>query len=716
MADINGVPAHSPAEAKPTGKVVEQAVSAADTPSSSSSSVPSVPGSHPAGTARIKPQFLRVNPRKRPAEAQDPAVADAEFEESHESKRARVDNDRPSANSRAPKRGGQNKNRARTRVQDEVRLCSGVAVSGVCSHGEGCRFSHDVAAYLAAKEPDLGASCPVFELFGRCRFGIKCRFAGAHTAADGSQIVDVAKAAEKGEYGPFLNSYTRDWQKIVRSRNLPTPKSDLYFKWLEVAKVRRVELHDEVHKAATTKRADVQTLAATVTDNDPVNENETGIPAAAVESESLVSDQCAAVAVDEEVKSLNSIESAAVAAVHTKTEEKKRKLAARQEVLDELPHDPATLRFRCDEKPRLDFRGKTYLAPLTTVGNLPFRRICKNYGVDITCGEMAMCSTLLQGQQSEWALTRRHASEDIFGVQIAGASVRSVLTTCELINTMKLNVDFVDLNLGCPVDAICQKGSGAALLDGGGSKLFDICAGASYVLEQIPFTVKLRMGVHTAKPIAAKLVPRFAEAGVSMVSLHGRSKEQRYTKTADWEYIYGIGKKLRDANSKLTFFGNGDVLSHDDYWRHLDAAAVDGCMIGRGALIKPWIFTEIRERRVWDISSSERFGMLKQYANYGLEYWGSDTQGVNTTRRFLLEMQSFTHRYIPVGLLEVLPQKMNERPPPFVCRDELETLMASPDAEDWVKITERILGKAPESFKFVPKHKSNSYDTQEYQG
>lgn len=165
--------------------------------------------------------------------------------------------------------------------------------------------------------------------------------------------------------------------------------------------------------------------------------------------------------------------------------------------------------------------------------------------------------------------------------------------------------------------------------------------------------------------------------------LHGRTRQQRYSKLADWDYIDQCAK-LADP---VPLFGCGDILSYSDYNDHMNNTSISGCMLARGALYKPWIFTEIKEQRDWDISAGERLDILKKYVNYGLEHWGCDSQGVETTRRFLLEWLSFLYRYIPVGLLETAPQRINLRPPSFFGRNELETLMASPSSSDWIKIT-----------------------------
>merc|ERR1712113_528259 len=138
----------------------------------------------------------------------------------------------------------------------------------------------------------------------------------------------------------------------------------------------------------------------------------------------------------------------------------------------------------------------------------------------------------------------------------------------------------------------------------------------------------------------------------------------------DWNYIAEVSKL------EIPLIGNGDVNTYQEYNEKLKSTNFGAIMIGRGALIKPWIFTEIKEQRHWDISANERIDLIKKFINFGLEHWNCDIHGINTIRRFLLEWLSFTHRYIPIGILEK-PIKISGSPTLYLGRNETENLLSS---------------------------------------
>ncbi|NXA72393.1 DUS3L synthase, partial [Thryothorus ludovicianus] len=604
-------------------------------------------------STQSEPPAKRVKAEELSQDGESQGDAGEEEKERPEKKRAR----------------GQNKNRPcmKPNCYEQSRLCPSVTqgCAGQCHFGPRCRFLHDVSAYLAAKPADLGRRCVLFDTFGHCPYGVTCRFGQAHLGDGHQNLVNAALARQWEGKVLVRNSLSKELQQQLRKRKVTFHKAEEFLRGLRAGKGGRATGGSTEEEAEDAPKA-----------------------------EPLLNSQEAEDAPKSEVLP-NSQGCEGPPSIPT---------------LGPLTDEDIT-KLRPCEKKKLEIQGKLYLAPLTTCGNLPFRRICKRFGADVTCGEMAVCTNLLQGQSSEWALLKRHHTEDIFGVQLEGAFPDTMTKCAELLNRT-INVDFVDINVGCPIDLVYKKGGGCALMTRS-NKFEQIVRGMNSVLD-VPLTVKIRTGVQEKVNVAHKIIPRIREWGASMVTLHGRSREQRYTRSADWHYIAQCARLA----SPMPLFGNGDILSYEDANQAMQMG-VSGIMIARqvpvfhftpgGALIKPWLFTEIKEQRHWDISSSERFDILKDFTNYGLEHWGSDTQGVEKTRKFLLEWLSFLCRYIPVGLLEHLPQRINERPPYYLGRDYLETLMASQNVDDWIKISELLLGPVPPSFTFLPKHKANSY-------
>ena len=143
----------------------------------------------------------------------------------------------------------------------------------------------------------------------------------------------------------------------------------------------------------------------------------------------------------------------------------------------------------------INFKDMLYLAPLTTVGNLPFRRLCKTLGADITCSEMVLTDSLHKAVKSEWARLKRHSSESIYGVQICGSNVQHLSSTAEIL-AREFDIDFIDLNMGCPLDDICRKGMGAGMMDRT-ARVEDSFRRLQYVTKPygVEVTAKMRIGI-----------------------------------------------------------------------------------------------------------------------------------------------------------------------------------------------------------------------------
>jgi tRNA-dihydrouridine synthase 3 len=264
-------------------------------------------------------------------------------------------------------------------------------------------------------------------------------------------------------------------------------------------------------------------------------------------------------------------------------------------------------------------------------------------------------------------------------------------------------------------------------------RLLDIVRLMMRRLPSRPMTVKMRTGWNDNDPCAHKIVPELQKLsasggyapGIGAIFIHGRSRQQRYRSLANWQYVAEAAKAQDPTLPLVPVIGNGDILTWDDWksHKHLMTTALEDdhaeqlglcncAMIGRGALMKPWLPKEIKDQATFDISAPERMDMLRRYVDYGLEHWGSDQQGVDNTRRFMLEWLSYLCRYVPSGITES-SQTMTERPPLYVGRSDTETLLSSPHASDWIKITEMFLGPVKEGFEFQAKHKSSSYQAAE---
>jgi tRNA-dihydrouridine synthase 3 len=282
------------------------------------------------------------------------------------------------------------------------------------------------------------------------------------------------------------------------------------------------------------------------------------------------------------------------------------------------------------------FRGRLVMAPMTRGTDLPFRRLANEWGAAVCLGEMAYAHKVTGKMQGDRPLLRRHPSERIFGVQLAGKIPEVMAEAAQ--RAQDGGADFVDVNCGCPIDEVTRRGFGASLLQRP-TKLAGVVA-AMKAAVTIPVTVKLRLGWDDDKPTFLKVARAAVDAGADAIALHARSRAQRYRRAADWERV----RELVEA-VPVPVIGNGDILTWRDARRRLQETGCAAVMVGRWALAKPWIFREFEEQRDVEPGPEERLAVVRRYVELCREHFGDDEKGRARTRRFLTFHQDFFRRF-----------------------------------------------------------------------
>ena len=425
-------------------------------------------------------------------------------------------------------RTGQNKGRKFRTLKDEIQVCFMVAKGQPCPFGQDCKHSHDLESYFKTKPKDIKAvvssqaleetapfvklesttttgtapeepsapgepeksepisatqalantldtttTCYLFSIYGFCEHGWKCRFLGSHVkplltdnVADHSDtssslyphqiacgyklVIDEAKRTaheHSSEKYEELNVVSAQDLKDIRS--FTYPKTIPYLAENDPSAIDKLPgaAKKAWNKIKQERKPNTKLPVEPTPRPATLNANEM--------DEEEMANEAPSVQIPIQPPATTTTNN------HIIDDEEEAMNAANEQA------DTTDVPLRPVEKRRLDWRGKTYLAPLTTVGNLPFRQLCVSYGADITCGEMAMGNSLISAAKQEWSLLRRHRSERTFGIQLCGGKPGFMIPAAELVKEYcdgkdGTGIDFVDINLGCPIDLVFQKGGGSA--------------------------------------------------------------------------------------------------------------------------------------------------------------------------------------------------------------------------------------------------------------
>ena len=228
------------------------------------------------------------------------------------------------------------------------------------------------------------------------------------------------------------------------------------------------------------------------------------------------------------------------------------------------------------------------LAPMDDVTDLPFRELCKSFGADLLTTEFIASEALNRDAEKSLRKMRFTPAQRPLGIQIFGADEDELLRCLDIV--ARAEPDFIDLNWGCPMRKVAGRGAGSGILQDIPRMLRLTAALARR--SPLPLTVKTRLAYATGHPTVADFAEALQDTGIAALAIHGRTKTQLYSGTADWTLIARVKANPR---IHIPIFGNGDITTPAQALEARRRYGVDGILIGRAAIGNPWLFAQCRQ-------------------------------------------------------------------------------------------------------------------------
>lgn len=256
----------------------------------------------------------------------------------------------------------------------------------------------------------------------------------------------------------------------------------------------------------------------------------------------------------------------------------------------------------------VELANNLILAPMAGVTNQPFRMICKEFGPGMVCTEMASSRAIFHDDKKTNRLLNTEGEKRPISMQIFGSDEETMGYAARYVSEM---ADIIDINMGCPAPKVVKNGDGSKLL-------LDL-EQAEKVMKavvknaKVPVTLKCRKGWDQEHTIAIEVAKIAEEVGISAITIHGRTRSEFYSGTADLEIIKQVKQAVR-----IPVIGNGDVVDEETALRMFEKTGVDGIMIGRGSFGNPWIFKKISHfletgEKLPDPSKEEKLKIIKRH-------------------------------------------------------------------------------------------------------